>query len=363
LNRRILNEIARVGADDWEIAAAAPASFPGDLAPITLQRAPEERVPVYGIPVHFASRIHWMLYGRALRSLLRQPWDLVHCWEEPYILAGLQIAYWTPAVTPLVFYTFQNISKHYPPPFSWAEKYSVNRCAGWLAAASSVEQTLLTRGYDRRPHQVMPLAVDLDKFSPQPQWKRNTLGGLGWAEDGPPVVGYLGRFIEAKGIRLLARTLDALTVPWRALFVGGGELQGWLAGWARGQGDRVRIVTSASHDQVPKYLNAMDILCAPSQTTPAWREQFGRMLIEAFACGVPVIASDSGEIPHVVGDAGIILSENDHQAWGAAIERLINLPCERKQMATKGLERVQHCYSLERVAMKHLAFFTDILRR
>ena len=53
----------------------------------------------------------------------------------------------------------------------------------------------------------------------------------------------------------------------------------------------------------------MDLLCAPSQTTPRWREQFGRMLIEAMACGVPVIASRSGEIPHVVGDAGLLVDE------------------------------------------------------
>ena len=55
----------------------------------------------------------------------------------------------------------------------------------------------------------------------------------------------------------------------------------------------------------------MDLLCAPSRTTPRWREQFGRMLIEAMACGVPVIASPSGEIPYVVGDAGVLVPEGD----------------------------------------------------
>ena len=63
-------------------------------------------------------------------------------------------------------------------------------------------------------------------------------------------------------------------------------------------------MTGVAHDDVPEYLNAMDLLCAPSQTTARWREQFGRMLIEAMACGVPVVASRSGEIPYVVGDAG-----------------------------------------------------------
>ncbi len=74
---------------------------------------------------------------------------------------------------------------------------------------------------------------------------------------------------------------------------------------------RVRVLTGVAHDDVPEHLNAMDLLCAPSQTTTRWREQFGRMLIEAMACGVPVVASRSGEIPHVVGDAGLVVDEAD----------------------------------------------------
>ena len=77
-----------------------------------------------------------------------------------------------------------------------------------------------------------------------------------------------------------------------------------LKQWAAPYGDRVRILTNVKHDDVPGYLNVMDLVAAPSQTTKQWREQFGRMLIEAFACGVCVVASDSGEIPYVVGRCG-----------------------------------------------------------
>ena len=94
---------------------------------------------------------------------------------------------------------------------------------------------------------------------------------------------------------------------WRALWVGGGAMEGMLRDWAARHGDRVRIVTGVGHDRVPGYLNAMDLLAAPSQTTPRWKEQFGRMLLEAMAAGVPVVASDSGEIPHVVKDAGRVV--------------------------------------------------------
>ena len=70
---------------------------------------------------------------------------------------------------------------------------------------------------------------------------------------------------------------------------------------------------------MPDYLNAMDMMCAPSETAPNWREVFGRMIVEAFACGVPIIASNSGEIPRVVADAGRIVSEHSPDELAEAI--------------------------------------------
>src|SRR6185503_902639 len=152
------------------------------------------------------------------------------------------------------------------------------------------------------PMRVISPGVDLTQFKPDPAARARIRHESGWAAH-DAVVGFVGRFVEEKGIRLLTAALDRVRAPWRALFIGGGPLEGELNEWARPHGHRVRIVRSA-HTEVAWYLNAMDLLCAPSQTTPRWREQFGRMLIEAFACGVPVVGSDSGESPHVSADAG-----------------------------------------------------------
>ena len=105
------------------------------------------------------------------------------------------------------------------------------------------------------------------------------------------------------------------------------------------------------------WLNAMTVLCAPSQTTPAWREQFGRMLIEAMACGVPVIASDSGEMPSVVGDAGVIAGERDVTGWTAAIDRLLGDAARRREQAARGIDRAHSRFAWPVVARAHLSLF------
>ncbi len=353
--------MASAGGDEWQITAVAPAFFHGDLRPIALERNDGELCRVEAVPTHFSSRVHLFVYGYRARELLRQPWDLVHCWEEPYIAAGGQVAWWTPRATPLVFWTAQNISKRYPPPFSAIEKYCVDRCTGWMGSGRLVIDTMLARGYGRKPHRVMPLGVDIEQFRPDDAATGAVRLRLGWSSPGPPVVGYMGRFVEEKGVGLLMRVLDRVTAPWRALFVGGGVLEESLRQWAMRYGDRVRIVKDVVHDQVPAHLNAMDLLCAPSQATPRWREQFGRMVVEAFACGIPVISSDSGELPYVVLDAGVIVGERDEDAWVSAIGELIGDPAKRSELSSMGIARAHSTYAWPVVARAHLQFFSELL--
>ena len=363
LNRRLAHEMAVAGAGEWEVTAVAPSFFQGDLRPVRLEMSHDEACRLEAVPAHFSKHIHFMLYGGRLREVLRKEWDLIHCWEEPYILAGGQVALWADKRAALVYATFQNIEKQYPPPFNRIEQHSMNRASGWIAFGQTIEQTLGKRPcYSERPSRVIPLGVDFDKFHPDAEAKERTLRNLGWSAARPPVVGYLGRFVAEKGLDVLMRALDQTASPWRALFVGAGPLEDQLREWAmRYTDDRVKIVTGVKHDDVPQYLNAMDMLCAPSQTTTAWREQLGRMLIEAFACGVPVVASDSGEIPHVIADTGLIVSEKDETAWAQAIAGLIEDSSRRAEMSKKGIDRARADYSWPRIAKQHLDFFDELL--
>src|SRR5206468_11560590 len=112
LNRRLPHELARLG--DWDVTAVAPSRFRGDFGWHTTAASADEPCRVIPVPGRFSRRVHTMLYGTGLTTLLQQPWDLVHCWEEPYVASAAQIVRAVAGRVPLVFATFQNIVKRYP---------------------------------------------------------------------------------------------------------------------------------------------------------------------------------------------------------------------------------------------------------
>jgi glycosyltransferase involved in cell wall biosynthesis len=86
------------------------------------------------------------------------------------------------------------------------------------------------------------------------------------------------------------------------------------------------------------------------------------MLTEAMACGVPVVGSDSGEIPHVIADTGLVCPEDDVPAWTRALDSLLSDEAMRADCAARGLARISAEYALDVVARRHLAFFGELLK-
>jgi glycosyltransferase involved in cell wall biosynthesis len=120
-----------------------------------------------------------------------------------------------------------------------------------------------------------------------------------------------------------------------------------------------RVVVSnrlPSHD-VPAILRSLHAVVLPSLTTRRWKEQFGRILIEAMACGVPVVGSTSGEIPDVIGDGGLVIPEGDPGALADALQRLYDDQELRTRLGQRGRERVLQRYTHLRIArLTHQAY-------
>jgi glycosyltransferase involved in cell wall biosynthesis len=114
---------------------------------------------------------------------------------------------------------------------------------------------------------------------------------------------------------------------------------------------------------VPATLAALDALALPSLTRPNWMEQFGRVLIEAMACGVPVVGSDSGEIPRVIGAAGLIVPDRDEGALRESLWRLAEHPELCQRLAEAGRARVLAEFTQEQVARQLADVYAAVLRR
>jgi glycosyltransferase involved in cell wall biosynthesis len=367
VNRRLINEMSRIGKDDWEVQAIAPSTLKNDFRQFEYQREPADICKISDIPVYFDTPIHLMSYDWQIADLLDSNWDVVHCWQEPYIVCGAQVAYLTPKTAKLVYYSPQNIEKQYPPPFRWLENFATNRMDGLIGVgetATQMWQHKLGKKLQDKSVATIPHGIDTELFQP------NALGGekvrtrCNWHHDSSPIIGYLGKLTSEKGLLLMMDILDRLAsqgTEWRALIVGKGPLLGALQQWAQRYPSRVCIFDDVAHAAVPDYLNAMDLLLAPSQTRPNWCEQLGRMTIEAMACGVPVIASDSGEIPLVVGDAGIVVPEADLDAWVKAIQKTIDTPTFRAELIAAGIDRVHQKFTWNTVARQKLDFFESLL--
>ena len=362
-NRQLAHHLALAGTGAWEVTAVAPAEFRGDLRRIRAEPIAGEASTLRTVPVHLDRVPHLMSYGGNVREILAGTWDLVHCWEEPYTRSAAQVARAAAPSAKLVVASFQNISKVYPWPLRAYEQETMRRASAWIAFGETVHATLKDRpGYSGKPSRMITPGVDVERFRPDAAARQAIRERLGWPADAI-VVGYLGRFVAEKGIAMLS---DALGGPLargacHALFVGGGDLESTLRRLARAHPRRVHVQTGVPHDDVPAWLNAMDILCATSVSTPRWREQFGRMLIEAMACGVAVIASDSGEMPFVVGDAGAIVPEGDDAAWTETIAELVADPAKRCRYAERGLTRARARFAWPIVARAHLDFFDEVL--
>ena len=322
----------------------------------------DDGVAVTALPVLFPGRHHLHLYRGLGGAIERFGPDLLHVDEEPYSAVTLQSALHAGRRgLPFVFFAWQNIPKRYPPPFNAVRASVFRRAAGGIAGSEAAAAVLKHFGFGG-PLAVIPqMGVDPTLFRPDPEARQEMRRAL----DLPPdtvLVGYLGRLVPEKGVDLF---LDALSgVPGVHAVVGGQgpELERLRARAAREDlRGRVSFAGQVPSLEVPSWLAALDVLTLPSRSTPRWKEQFGRVLIEAMACGVAVVATESGEMPAVVGDAGILVPEDDTEALGRALHSLATDADRRGNLACLGRSRVTGHFTQERVIENTLDFYDEVL--
>ena len=280
--------------------------------------------------------------------------DIVHIDEEPYNLATWQaLRLGRAAGARCLFFTWQNLHRRYPPPWSWVERRVLSWSDYALAGNAEAVEVLRRKGYTGPCAVVPQFGVDPELYRPSGRPR----------PDRPFTIGYIGRLVEEKGLLVLLRAVALLPGEWRLQVTGQGPLQPRMETLAAelGIASRIALQPGVPSDRVPAVLRGLDCLALPSLTRPNWKEQFGRVLVEAMACQVPVVGSDSGEIPHLVGDAGLIAPEGDAAALAAALTGCATTrPCA-PSWAGAGAERVLEQYTQRQIAEETYAVYLAML--
>ncbi|MDV4343032.1 glycosyltransferase family 4 protein [Methanoculleus sp. YWC-01] len=166
--------------------------------------------------------------------------------------------------------------------------------------------------------------------------------------DRPRRIGYIGRLSKEKGIENFVRSLPAILSNQQdhhVLIGGDGELNETIEASLQEEGitDRVDLPGWISHDDLSKYLNQLRLLVLPSYT-----EGLPNIVLEAMACGTPVLATPVGAIPDIIvdGKTGFIMENNSPECIAANIIRALNSP-ELELIAENGRRFVEENFSFE----------------
>lgn len=313
-------------------------------------------VPVSSRRLYFSHHIRAACFSPALRRDFAQfqP-DIIQVFEEFSGLLALQAVLLRHIYCPqahVMVYSAENLPGNVRSVFRAAARVVRRNSALAFVCSHSVKRVLKAEGFPG-PIEVFPLGVDpvlFKKCDPLPLKQELAL-------DGKFVVGYVGRLLAIKGIFDLLEAMRELPDNVHLLCIGAGPEEARFRVVCEGYqiAHRVHLPGDIPYAELPGYINCMDVGIVPSRTTPRWQEQFGRVVVELMSCEVPVIGSDSGSIPELLGHAGQVFPEGCISALIACIQDIMAHPEKRCEMGQQGCARVHKFYSLDVMYRK---FFT-----
>lgn len=257
---------------------------------------------------------------------------------------------------PITWYAAQNVAYDLPFPFNRLESHTYRSINHAFPLTPAAEDVLRARGF-RGDCTIVPLGVDTDLFTPSRQRREAPPQVQPGSGTRSFTVGYIGWLEPHKGIRSLLKAVD--TLDCRLIVLGKGSLYELVEARASRSPGRILLFDKASRHRLPELFAQMDALVLPSCETrvrgvapwvkvPA-REPFPRVLLEAMACGVPVVGSDVGEIPYLVADAGLIFPAGDTKALTNRLAEIRDDHALARRLSAAGRARAE-TFALSRVA-------------
>jgi glycosyltransferase involved in cell wall biosynthesis len=359
VNQGKLKAIAQTG--NVEVGLLAPSNWKAlewnRLIPL---ENPYSNIRIYSAPVLFSGRGGAHIYAPwTLWQVLNdfRP-DIVQLEEEVFSLCAFELAIWSRCTgKPLALFGWENIERQLPFLRRLTCQFVLKTARLMLCGNQDGADIVRRWGYTGLLEVMPQMGVDSEFFAPR-QRKADK-------RDRPFQIGFFGRLTHGKGIDLIfaaARQLRDRGCNFRILICGTGSNEAELKQVAQEQGmaDWVIWQGAVRHEQAPEAIAQFDVLVLPSRTTPEWKEQFGHVLIEAMAMGIPVIGSSSGEIPHAIGREDLIFEAENADGLAAILKRMMHEPDWRQEVRNYGLERVNRLYTHQRIAERLIALWQKL---
>lgn len=299
--------------------------------------------------------------------------DLVHCEWSPQSLPALQLAVMKRlhVFDAVLFGTLRQpvvnfTGRWYGTPLAMVTRELLGEYDG-LQVCTSLSEEVFVEVLELEPsdmpqtHLVYQTGVDTAEFRPPNDAQRREARAAVGVGDDEIVVGYCGRFVPEKGLLDLVEA--AATIRERAevgrevslALLGAGPLEPSLVSTARDYGVPVSVLPVRPHAEVAEFMWALDAFTLPSRVRSDWVEHDAHVVVEAMACGVPVVGTTSGATPEVVSDAGYTVPPGEPDALAEALEAVILGSDSVSRAKARGRERVCQHFSHRAVARKLVA--------
>ncbi len=338
---------------------------------ISCQSDDLDNYDIYVYRTFFTNHIRAFFYPNIIRlakEILTFKPDIIHIMEEPFSVAATQFLLakqFMKYTAKAVLYSAENIDFTQRFPYSIFQRFNLSRTDALTVVPKEGMQLWEKRGFKGKIYSI-PLGIDTELFQKTlPVDLPEPLSGI-TLKDNVFRIGYAGRIVEEKGIDLLIEAVSGLQKMKKnceLYIVGSGNYKDCLMQLIKRWGlkTRIKFISALTQEDLPAFYSLMDVLVLPSLTTSGWKEQFGRVIVEAMACETPVIGSSSGEIPNVIGDAGMVFPEGDAKALVDCIGRLIEDETLRKELSIEGKNRVMQFYSWKAVAKQYIDMYKEIM--
>lgn len=330
---------------------------------VTLALAMLEAGHAVAAVVYLGSPIHTGLVGRGvqlyngtfrnafdprgIRAVLKASRDFHPDW----IISSFSKEYWPLALISHALRVKLALFKHMDFPMRPATRYFIPRLASrFIVISDYMRNCFIAYGIPSSHIQVLHNPLDLGYFRPDPLLRHTTREAMDLKE-GDIVLGFVGALHRDKGIFILADAVNQAMsgLPrLKALWVGEGPHSAEFMAHIHNGGFATRHIIHKWTADVRPYYAAMDMLAIPSLRS----ETFGRVSIEAQACGVPVLGSNHGGIPETLepGVTGQLLPPGDISAWRDAILALAGNEQIRARMKERGRAWVTQQFSATVIA-------------